>query len=165
MIWSERWCETELLTSLILRAVPWIFIEALFLRDDDVLNVLHRQVVAEGVEQHLLQLIQRQLLHVKLQGRIQRSMQGRGHPHAPSWRQLDESEMIKMYTTPSLNPTVKSIIWYHSRAPFSFNGSVLAPLHHCCYLWTSESVCKPAWEHKHGPIKLCKYEQFDGYTN
>lgn len=56
------------LTSLILRAVPRCFVEALLLSDDDVLNVLHCQVVPKGVEQHLLQLIQRQLLHVKLQG-------------------------------------------------------------------------------------------------
>lgn len=71
---------------------------------------------------------------------------------------------IQTCTTSSLNPQVKSIIWHHSRAPLSFNGGVLAPLHPC-YLWTSESVCKPAWEHKHGPIDLSKYEQFDGYTN
>lgn len=122
--WSELWCETELLTSLVLRAVPWIFVEALLLRDDDVLYVLHRQVVAEGVKQHLLQLIQRQLLHVKLQGWRQRSTRRHGHPRAPSRRQLDDGEMIKMYTTPSLNPPEKSIIRYHWRAPLSFNGSV-----------------------------------------
>lgn len=56
------------LTSLKLRlTVPGVFLQALFLVDDDVLNVLHSQVVTEGVEQDVFQLLQGDPLHVELQ--------------------------------------------------------------------------------------------------
>lgn len=56
------------LTSLKLcLTVPRVFLQALFLVDDDVLNVLHGQVVTEGVEQDVFQLLQGDPLHVKLQ--------------------------------------------------------------------------------------------------
>lgn len=56
------------LTSLKLcLAVPRVFLQALLLVDDDVLNVLHGQVVAEGVEQDVFQLLQGDPLHVELQ--------------------------------------------------------------------------------------------------
>lgn len=41
---------------------------ALLLRHDDVLDVLHGEVLAEGVVQQPLQLVHRQLLHVALRG-------------------------------------------------------------------------------------------------
>lgn len=56
------------LTSLKLcLTVPGVLLQALFLIDDDVLDVLHGEVVAEGVEQDVFQLLQRDPLHVKLQ--------------------------------------------------------------------------------------------------
>lgn len=56
------------LTSLKLcLTVPRVFLQALLLVDDDVLYVLHGQVVAERVEQDVLQLLQGDSLHVKLQ--------------------------------------------------------------------------------------------------
>lgn len=56
------------LTSLKLcLTVPRVFLQALFLVDDDVLDVLHGQVVAERVEQDVFQLLQGDSLHVKLQ--------------------------------------------------------------------------------------------------
>lgn len=56
------------LTSLKLcLTVPGVFLQALFLIDDDVLNVLHGQVIAEGVEQDVFQLLQGDPLHVELQ--------------------------------------------------------------------------------------------------
>lgn len=63
------WRAREALTSLKLcLAVSWIFLQAFFLVDDDVLDVLHGQVVAEGVEQDVFQLLQGDPLHVELQG-------------------------------------------------------------------------------------------------
>lgn len=57
------------LTSLELcLTVPRVFLQALFLVDDDVLNVLHGEVLAEGVEQDVFQLLQGDPLHVELQG-------------------------------------------------------------------------------------------------
>lgn len=47
--------------------VPRVFLQALFLIDDDVLNVLHGQVVAEGIEQDVFQFLQGDPLHVELQ--------------------------------------------------------------------------------------------------
>lgn len=56
------------LTSLKLcLTIPGVFLQALFLIDDDVLNVLHGQVIAEGVEQDVFQLLQGDPLHVELQ--------------------------------------------------------------------------------------------------
>lgn len=56
------------LTSLKLcLTVPGVFLQALFLVDDDVLNVLHSQMVTEGVEQDVFQLLQGDPLHVELQ--------------------------------------------------------------------------------------------------
>ena len=56
------------LTSLKLcLTVPRVFLQALLLVDDDVLNVLHGQVIAEGVEQDVFQLLQGDPLHVELQ--------------------------------------------------------------------------------------------------
>lgn len=56
------------LTSLKLcLTVPGVFLQALFLIDDDVLNVLHGKVVTEGVEQDVFQLLQGDPLHVELQ--------------------------------------------------------------------------------------------------
>lgn len=43
-------------------------LQALLLVDDDVLNVLHRQVVPEGVVEDVFQLLQRHPLHVELWG-------------------------------------------------------------------------------------------------
>ena len=61
------------LTSLKLcLTVARVFLQALFLVDDDVLDVLHGQMVAEGVEQDVFQLLQGDLLHVELQGRDER---------------------------------------------------------------------------------------------
>lgn len=55
------------LTSLKLRlTVPRVLLQALFLIDDDVLDVLHGEVVAEGVEQDVFQLLQGDPLHVEL---------------------------------------------------------------------------------------------------
>lgn len=55
------------LTSLKLRlTVPGVLLQALFLIDDDVLDVLHGEVVAEGVEQDVFQLLQGDPLHVEL---------------------------------------------------------------------------------------------------
>lgn len=51
---------------------------ALLLRHDDVLDVLHGEVLAEGVVQQPLQLVHRQLLHVALRG-------GRVGEGTPSW--------------------------------------------------------------------------------
>lgn len=46
------------LTSLKLRlTVPGVFLQAFFLVDDDVLNVLHGQVIAESVEEDVFQLL------------------------------------------------------------------------------------------------------------
>lgn len=47
--------------------VPRVFLQAFFLIDDDVLYVLHGQVVAEGIEQDVFQLLQGDPLHVELQ--------------------------------------------------------------------------------------------------
>lgn len=47
--------------------VPRVLLQALLLIDDDVLDVLHRQVVTEGVEQNVFQLLQGDSLHVELQ--------------------------------------------------------------------------------------------------
>lgn len=47
--------------------VPRVLLQALLLVDDDVLDVLHGQVVSEGVEENVLQLLQGDLLHVELQ--------------------------------------------------------------------------------------------------
>lgn len=47
--------------------VPRVFLQAFFLVDDDVLYVLHGQVVAEGIEQDVFQLLQGDPLHVELQ--------------------------------------------------------------------------------------------------
>lgn len=47
--------------------VPGVLLQALLLIDDDVLDVLHRQVVTEGVEQNVFQLLQGDSLHVELQ--------------------------------------------------------------------------------------------------
>lgn len=49
-------------------AVSWVLLQALFLCDDDILDVLHGEVVSEGVEQDMFELLQGHLLHVKLQG-------------------------------------------------------------------------------------------------
>lgn len=58
----------EGLTSLKLcLTVPRVFLQALLFVDDNVLDVLHGQVVAEGVEQDVFQLLQGDPLHVKLQ--------------------------------------------------------------------------------------------------
>lgn len=56
---------------------------ALLLRHDDVLDVLHGQVLAEGVVQQPLQLVHRQLLHVTL-----RAPGERGDPMAGAQRAL-----------------------------------------------------------------------------
>ena len=57
----------RVLTSLKLHlAVPRVLVEALLLINDDVLDVLHCEVVPEGVEEDVLQLLQRYPLHVKL---------------------------------------------------------------------------------------------------
>lgn len=67
----ERACVTSArgfwLTSLKLRlTVPRVLLQALFLIDDDVLDVLHGEVVAEGIEQDVFQLLQGDPLHVEL---------------------------------------------------------------------------------------------------
>lgn len=60
-VWNAR------LTSFKLRlTVARVLLEALLLVDDDVLDVLHGQVVTEGVEQDVLELLQRDPLHVEL---------------------------------------------------------------------------------------------------
>lgn len=59
------------LTSLKLcLTVPRVFVQALLLIDDDVLYVLHRQVVPEGMKKDVFQFLQRNPLHVKLQRQI-----------------------------------------------------------------------------------------------
>lgn len=59
------------LTSLKLcLTVPRVLVQALFLIDDDVLNVLHCQVVPEGMKKNVFQLLQCYPLHVKLQRQI-----------------------------------------------------------------------------------------------
>lgn len=56
------------LTSLKFRlTVPGVLLQALLLVGDDVLDVLHGQVVTEGVEQDVFQLLQGDPLHVELQ--------------------------------------------------------------------------------------------------
>lgn len=56
------------LTSLKFRlTVPGVLLQALLLVGDDVLDVLHSQVVTEGVEQDVFQLLQGDPLHVELQ--------------------------------------------------------------------------------------------------
>lgn len=58
-----------LFTSLIFGlAVSWVLLQALFLCDDNILDVLHGEMVSEGVEQDVFELLQGHLLHVKLQG-------------------------------------------------------------------------------------------------
>lgn len=58
------------LTSLKLRlTVPRVLVQALLFIDDDVLDVLHRQMVSEGMKQNVLEFLQRYSLHVKLQRR------------------------------------------------------------------------------------------------
>lgn len=49
-------------------AVSWVLLQALFLCDDNILDVLHSKMVSEGVEQDMFELLQGHLLHVKLQG-------------------------------------------------------------------------------------------------
>lgn len=48
--------------------VPGALLQALLLVGDDVLDVLHRQVVTKGVKENVFQLLQGDSLHVKLQG-------------------------------------------------------------------------------------------------
>ncbi|PWA24291.1 hypothetical protein CCH79_00020255 [Gambusia affinis] len=73
------------LTSLKLRlTVPGVFLQAFFLVDDDVLNVLHGQVIAESVEEDVFQLLQGDLLHVKLQHTRERE------------RERDEQETLRL---------------------------------------------------------------------
>lgn len=59
------------LTSLKLcLTVSRVLVQALLLIDDDVLDVLHRQVVPEGMKKDVFQLFQCYPLHVKLQRQI-----------------------------------------------------------------------------------------------
>lgn len=67
------------LTSLKLcLTIPRVFLQTLFLIDDDVLNVLHCQVITEGVEKDVFQLLQGDPLHVKLQETKIRKVSERG---------------------------------------------------------------------------------------
>ena len=59
---------TQLTSFKVCLTVSRVLVEALLLVDDDVLDVLHGQVVSEGVEQDVFQLLKGDTLHVKLQG-------------------------------------------------------------------------------------------------
>lgn len=59
-------------------AVARVLVQALLLVDDDVLNVLHGEVVTEGMVQDVLQLLQRYPLHVKLWETAQLPLRAQG---------------------------------------------------------------------------------------
>lgn len=64
--------ESQLTSFELCLTVPGVLLQALLLVDDDVLDVLHRQVVAKGVKQNVFQLLQGDPLHVELRGDMQR---------------------------------------------------------------------------------------------
>lgn len=68
------------LTSLKLcLTVPRVLVQALLLIDDDVLDVLHRQVVPESMKKDVFQLLQCYPLHVKLQRQIIQELLNQTH--------------------------------------------------------------------------------------
>lgn len=60
--------ESQLTSFELCLTVSRVLLQALLLVDNDVLDVLHRQVVTKGVKQNVFQLLQGDSLHVELQG-------------------------------------------------------------------------------------------------